>query len=141
MVVGAYPEVGYVAKQSFSDTALYLYKSKYGTNTPQLSYTCSTIRTGNVLKYEGTVVAIKRNTPFFRTAHFTFTLLPFEREAALGVFEPMMDWLAEQPFLGAGKLAPNAFSGSQQQLQELDNVLRDMQIKKKAGLLRNIVEE
>lgn len=106
MITGAYPEVDFVVKL-YGAEPLYSYVSKYGDELPSVSYLHSSIgtdslRIGHIENDQGTVVAVRYETPLYRTAHFSFTLLPFDSVNARQVFDEMMDWLSVQPFLTTG---------------------------------------
>jgi len=113
MITGAYPEVDFVVKW-YGAEALYSYVSKYGDEPSSISYVHSSIGTDSLrighiyppgFKYQGSVVAVRYETPLYRTAHFSFTLLPFDSVGAKQVFNEMMDWLSLQPYLTNGVLS------------------------------------
>jgi len=129
MIVGALPEVGFVEKAPSSLVkAIYLYKSCYrppgdssaadaglpevGTYTEYDLTSCptgavKTLYVGSNIAYKGRVVAIYTDAYYFRTSHFSFTLLPFDSASAQQVFYSMMDSLYASPFIGqTGKLTP-----------------------------------
>ncbi|MCX6827214.1 MAG: hypothetical protein NTV06_08145, partial [candidate division Zixibacteria bacterium] len=103
---GALPEVGYIEK-SYGSEALYIYRSVYGNRTPTIEEKCG-IRVGNVETYEGKVVACRYETSLFRTAHFSFTLLPVPEQTAQTIFNEMLDWLAVQRYITTGKMSNSA---------------------------------
>jgi len=136
ILIGALPEVGYVEKYLFA-TARYLYVSKYGNETPFMIEQCNR-DVGIWEKANGSVVGITYNTGLFRTAHYSFGLLPMEETGAQECFNNMMDWLSVQPFIQTGKMAPQAAPHVDvQQLREVTNELHRM---KAEGLLRSYGE-
>jgi len=128
IIVGAFPGVGYVEKSpSTLVQPVYLYKSCYrppndtssdyaglqevGTYTEVDISGCptggtNTLLIGSDIAYKGRVVALYTDAYYFRTSHFSFTLLPFDSTQAKQTFKTMMDSLYASPFLGqTGKVA------------------------------------
>jgi len=127
MIVGALPEIGFVIKSpSPLVKALYLYKSCYrpvGDTSEEYRHlpevgdmeehdcvTCkiSTVLTGTNVSYKGRVVALYTDAYYFRSSHFSFTLLPFDSSATKQVFNSMMDSLFQGPMFPGqtAKMAP-----------------------------------
>jgi hypothetical protein len=128
----AYPEVGYVEKHPFAE-AIYLYQSLYERQAPVLYEHCGTWA-GHLEKYDGTVAGIRYDTDVFRTAHFSFSLLPMVSDSAQIAFNSMMDWLSDQPFIQTGKLASyRPVKVNKEHLRSLSKNLHEL---KKQGLLR-----
>jgi hypothetical protein len=132
IMVGALPEVGYVVK-TFSAEPIYLYKSMYGNEDPLVQVHCG-IHVGNIETYQGSVVAVRYATSLFRTAHFSFSLLPFEMSTAQTVFNNMMDWLSVQPYINVGKVARSA-AASNLDIQAIKDYNRRIEELRKQGLL------
>ncbi|MFH2036492.1 MAG: hypothetical protein ABIJ45_08830, partial [Candidatus Zixiibacteriota bacterium] len=114
ILIGALPEVGYVQKSTFAE-AIYNYVSIYGNslNPDDGGYSasfftkqCDNRDIGRFRDYTGTKVAIRYDAGLFRTSHFSFSLLPFDRDDGQIVFNNIMDWLAEKE-PGTGKLSSN----------------------------------
>ena len=120
VIVGAMPEVGYLRRRIGTE-ALYLYKSKYGTNPPYY-----------IDQRQGTVVAIRYNTPYFRTAHFCFNLMAMDEVTAQQVFNTMMDWLSYQPYISTGKINAGVFGTDAKRLKDISRRMHDL---KTQGLL------
>jgi len=136
ILIGALPEVGYVQKYILAK-ARYLYESKYDNEPPFMSRACNR-GVGIWEKANGAVVGITFDAGLFRTAHFSFSLLPFEQDAAETCFNNMMDWLAVQPFIHAGKI--NAGGVPKANIQQLRDITNDLHEKKKLGLLRSVAD-
>jgi hypothetical protein len=105
----ALPEVGIVVrlKPIFNPSAtvpMYLYESPYGGAGPFFGFKCDR-HYGILCTSNGGVVALRYETELFRTAHFSFTLLPIQADSAQAVFNEMMDWLSDQPYIQTGKMA------------------------------------
>jgi hypothetical protein len=137
ILVGALPEVDFVEKSPLAE-ALYLYHSKYGTQQLGMEENCDRL-VGRYADYHGTVVGTRYNAGLFRTAHFSFSLLPFPEEDARPTFNSMMTWLAEQPYIQTGKVASNmtakpAVNGDIQEMRRVLDKLHDLKDK---GLLRS----
>ena len=125
IITGAMPEVGYMVR-GFGTEPLYLYKSKYGSNPPFY-----------INKREGTVVAIRYATNYFRTSHFCFNVMAMDEVSAQQVFETMMEWLSYQPFINAGKVNANYLGNDVQKYKNITNHLHDL---KSQGLLPSMSE-
>ncbi|HDL03778.1 MAG TPA: hypothetical protein ENH25_06565 [candidate division Zixibacteria bacterium] len=138
VLIGALPEVGYVRKSLLAE-ARYLYESKYGNEPAFLEEYCGR-KVGIWEKANGSVVGITYNTGLFRTAHFSFSLLPLEEENAQQCFNNVMDWLSVQPFIQTGKMAP-AMVTPKVDVQKLRDITEDLHLKKKQGLLRSYGEQ
>ncbi len=95
----ALPEVGFIVRTLGRSEPLYLYMSLYGPDGPGLD------RPGELRNNEGKVVAIRHEseTGIFRTALFGFTLLAFDETTAQDMFNQMLDWLSDQPYIQTGK--------------------------------------
>jgi hypothetical protein len=130
MIVGALPEVGYIERSPSSLVKpVYLFKSCYKpANDTSSEYSnlqevgtyqsielgdCAidpgtyTLLIGTDIAYKGRVVAIYTDAYYFRTSHFSFTLLPFDSVQAKQVFYSMMDSMYAAPFIGqTGKIMP-----------------------------------
>lgn len=134
----ALPEIGIVERTAYAE-AIYLYKSKYGQNTPTLIHRCCR-EIGHLVKYDGGVVAVRYDSGIFRTAHFSFSLLPFNQSQAQETFNTMMDWLSVQPYLEAGKMAaaPPSPQVDVQKLRRINEQLHEM---KARGLLTPFNDE
>lgn len=137
ILIGAYPEIGYIQKHPFAE-AVYLYHSKYRNEPAGFRQHCGKT-VGIYEKYEGAVVGIRYDTQLFRTAHFSFSLLPIQSDSAQMAFSAMMDWLADQTYLKTGRLASG--SRAKVNVNELTNISRELHELKRQGLLRSIVEE
>jgi len=137
ILVGALPEVGYVQKSLFAE-AMYLFVSKYGNAPISFTRICSR-DVGHWWKSHGTVVGIRYNTGLFRTAHLSFSLLPFDSTTAQTVFNSMMDWLAVQPYIQTGKLAPGA--PAKLNVAALRNISNELHELKKQGLLERTSDD
>jgi len=125
IITGAMPEVGYLVR-GFGTEPLYLYKSKYGNHPPYY-----------IDQREGTVVAIRYDHPYFRTAHFNFNVMAMDEVSARQVFETMMEWLSYQPFINAGKVNANYFGND---VKKFRNISRRLHQLKKQGLLPSMGE-
>ncbi|MCP4704790.1 MAG: hypothetical protein GY865_09290, partial [candidate division Zixibacteria bacterium] len=126
IISGAMPEVGYIVK-GFGTEPLYLYKSMWGSDPPTY-----------IDQREGTVVAIRRDAPNFRTAFFCFNVMAMDEVSATQVFNTMMDWLSYQPIINAGKLNSNYFDSDE--ISKYRNISRRMHDLKKQGLLPSMNE-
>jgi len=119
MLTGALPEVGFVQKSGSDHVkALYVLESLYGPDSGQtqapppsfddaVPWCNSYTRVGNKEVYDGKVVAVYTNaSPYFKTAHFSFTFLPIAEDSAQAAFNSIMDSLA------AGQYFRDGFGGS-----------------------------
>jgi len=130
IITGAIPEVGFIQKEPFAD-AIYLYRSLYGDDPP-------TYIPGYLKLRNGTVVGIRANTPYFRTAFFCFTLLAMDNVTAQEVFNNMMDWLSYQPYLAAGKA--NSYLYGSSDVKKYRDISRRLHALKRQGLLPSVTE-
>lgn len=136
ILIGALPEVGYVQKYLLAE-ARYLFESKYGNEPPFMAKSCNR-NVGIWEKANGAVVGITYNAYLFRTAHFSFSLLPFEHDEAQECFDNMMDWLSVQPFVRTGKV--NSGDVSKANIQQLRDITNDLHERKNLGLLRTTAD-
>ncbi len=130
IITGAYPEVGYVSKL-FGAEAIYSYSAMDSLRppSPPFAYAHSSagtdsLRTGIIAQYDGTVVAVRYQTPLYRTAHFSFGLLPLDSVQAQQAFNGMMDWLSVQPYLTTG--IPSSAGRASFDLARLKKIDREM---------------
>jgi hypothetical protein len=154
IIVGALPEVGFVEKSPSSAVrAIYLYKSLYrpvGDTSAESSdltevgtykeYEIPTgdcfsltpyLNVGTYIAYKGRVVALYTDAYYFRTSHFSFSLLPMDSIAAKQVFNSMMDSLYASPLIAqTGKMAaPNSMSMKRHSgvnVDELRRITKDL---------------
>lgn len=136
VLIGALPEVGIVRKNLFAE-ALYLYETVHkdrGGYPFMTEDSCGGVDIGIWDKSHGGVVGIRYNTGLYRTAHFSFSLLPIVRDSGQAVFSTMMDWLAVQPYIQTGKLASDA--PAKLNRESLRAISAELHALKKEGLLR-----
>jgi hypothetical protein len=145
IILGALPEVGYAQKfPGAASQALYLYESKNKGKKPvyPVVYSYSSdgvdsLRIGHVSEYQGTIVGLRYETPLYRSAHFSFTLLPFEETAAQEVVNSVMDWLSVQPYLTTGKLSSAPKSSFN--VESWKSMKRELDELANRGMLGNII--
>jgi len=86
---------------------------------------------GTYIAYKGRVVALYTDAYYFRTSHFSFSLLPFDSVAAKQVFNTMMDSLYASPFIAqTGKMAaphgPSVKRNSGVDVDELRRITKEL---------------
>lgn len=84
--IGAQPEVDWSVRQTQGTEPLYLYKSLYGPSH----------FLGFAFSFEGTPVAIRKETNLFRTAHFNFVPLGMDDASMQIVTDSVLNWLYEK---------------------------------------------
>lgn len=132
ILLGSLPEVGFVEKYPAAE-AVYLYKSKYGTNNPQMVRYCYR-DVGRYNRYDGAVVAVRLNAGSFRTSHFSFSLLPIVEDSARIAFNAMMDWLYE-PFNQPGFAGKRAIEKPTVDIEKIKQITQELHKMKALGLL------
>ena len=130
MIRGALPEVGYV-QRGYGTEPLYLYNTIWNRDGISPPY--------YITERQGAVVAIRKETPFFRTAHFCFTFMATDQDVSQQVFNRMMDWLSYQPFIGTGKLSSSA-GVSNAEKEKYRSIVRQLRSLKEQGLLPSASE-
>ncbi len=124
----ALPEVGYLVR-SFETEPLYLYQSMFN-HYPGLD------RPDYIRAKEGTVVAIRYSNPIFRTAYFGFTPIAFDSVSGQQMFNDMMDWLADQPYIQTGKPRASGQFNSGFSVQKYRNISDKLRELREQGLLK-----
>ncbi len=150
IIAGAYPEVGYVRKVGSDNVkALYVYESKYGKDAPSFYDTvhiCNTAAVvGNKEIYDGKVVAVYTNaSPYFKTAHFSFTFLPIVEDSAQVAFNTIMDSLAAGQYFrdgsgGAGKVSSFGLPSGKSSVNvgELQRITQELNAVREQQLIEN----
>ena len=124
----ALPEVGYIVRTSETEP-LYLYRSMFehydGLDRPDY-----------IRAKEGTVVALRYDHPIFRTSIFGFTPIAFDPVTGQEMFNEMMDWLSDQPYIQTGKPRPTGLFSSglnAQKYRDISDRLREL---REQGLLK-----
>ena len=87
------PEVDWASRLTPGTEPLYLYKSAYGASHPE----------GFDFTFEGSPVAHRRNTGFYRTVHFNFTPMVMDTVTMQVVVDSVLTWLFD-----ASLIAPTA---------------------------------
>jgi hypothetical protein len=143
VLIGALPEVGYVKKMPYAQ-AMYVYDSEYGHEATSIKVdVCGVIDLKHHEKYQGAVVGLRTDRLIFRSAHFSFTLLPIQRDSAQVTFNKMMDWLSERTIIssGAGRLAIDGGASVNTDFSDLRQITRDLHERQRQGTLRSFVPD
>jgi hypothetical protein len=87
-----------------------------------------------VENFQGTICAIRYETPWYKTATFGFTLLALDPVTAQQMFNEMMDWLSTQAYIETGKPQSSALFGADKSRQQ--QIVQRMRELKEEGLLK-----
>ena len=77
------PEVDWASRLTPGTEALFLYKSAFGSSHPE----------GFDFTFQGTPIAHRRNTGFYRTVHFNFTPMVMDTVQMQVVIDSVLNWL------------------------------------------------